>query len=317
MWDAPHYIYLAQDWYTNLGDEANFIVFFPLYPILLKPFVSFFNPVWSGIILSSLFFILGGIMFYKLVKDQFSEKIAKRALVFLSCFPTSYFFQAPYTESLFLLMSVSAFYFVSVKNNFLLSGVALGLAALARPVGILLLPALFYYWVKSKRGPFLLLYLSLPTVFSVILYLGINWQVYGDPFQFLTIQREHWHKSLAFPWSGLVSSWEIAFSGAINQYTLIIGWAEAIALTFGWLTLPFIYLKTPKPWFIYSFLSVLLFSSTSFVLSTPRYLLGVFPVFVLLGLVSKYKFVMFVLMLVTIGLLLGLTYIASTGQWAF
>ena len=33
-WDAPHYVAIAKNWYVNTGDAANFIVFFPLYPIL-------------------------------------------------------------------------------------------------------------------------------------------------------------------------------------------------------------------------------------------------------------------------------------------
>ncbi|MCW4031638.1 MAG: hypothetical protein NWE80_04665, partial [Candidatus Bathyarchaeota archaeon] len=35
-WDSPHYMYIAQNGYVNEGDPANFIVFFPLYPLLVR-----------------------------------------------------------------------------------------------------------------------------------------------------------------------------------------------------------------------------------------------------------------------------------------
>ena len=35
-WDAPHYIDLAKNGYTNVGEGRYFIVFMPLYPFLIK-----------------------------------------------------------------------------------------------------------------------------------------------------------------------------------------------------------------------------------------------------------------------------------------
>lgn len=42
-WDAPHYEAIAKNWYANTGDAANFIVFFPLYPILIRLLTIDFN----------------------------------------------------------------------------------------------------------------------------------------------------------------------------------------------------------------------------------------------------------------------------------
>ena len=42
-WDAPHYVAIAKNGYVNTGDAANFIVFFPLYPILIRLFTFDFN----------------------------------------------------------------------------------------------------------------------------------------------------------------------------------------------------------------------------------------------------------------------------------
>jgi len=41
--DAPHYLHLAEHGYVSTGDKANLIVFYPLYPLLVKLFNIFCN----------------------------------------------------------------------------------------------------------------------------------------------------------------------------------------------------------------------------------------------------------------------------------
>jgi Gpi18-like mannosyltransferase len=153
-WDALHYLYLAQNWYTNAGDAANFIVFFPLYPLLLKLLILIrLDPVIPGIILSSTFFMIGSYFFYKLVALDFPERIARWAVISVAIFPTSYFLNSPYTESLFFLIFSLTLYLVR-KGKWALSGVLAGLGAATRPFGVLLLPTLLIEWLtnKNKKG---------------------------------------------------------------------------------------------------------------------------------------------------------------------
>jgi hypothetical protein len=35
-WDSSNYVNIAQQGYVNTGEAASFIVFFPLYPLLIK-----------------------------------------------------------------------------------------------------------------------------------------------------------------------------------------------------------------------------------------------------------------------------------------
>ena len=101
-WDAPHYVDIAKNWYVNTGDPANFIVFFPLYPILIKLFTVDLNYInLSALIVSNVSSLIAFLYLYKLAKLEFNEGIAVKTVLFLSVFPTAYFLSAPYTEGLF------------------------------------------------------------------------------------------------------------------------------------------------------------------------------------------------------------------------
>ncbi|MBI2405888.1 glycosyltransferase family 39 protein [Candidatus Microgenomates bacterium] len=317
-WDARIYLHIAQNGYTNVGDPGNFIVFFPLYPIIVKlGLLLIGNPVWTGVILSSLIFIAAGLVFYRLLQSDFSEKIARWSLIMLSIFPTAYFWGAPYTESLFFLTVVLCFYFAR-KEDWLLAGTYAGLATFTRPFGVLLVPSLIIEWIYAKKRKVLhLLFLVMPSVISALLYLYINQLVHGNPFAFQKILGDHWQKQLALPSTGILSSWQRALFGELNNYTLMVGWAEAVSLTVAWALIPVAFVKLRRSWAVYYFLSILLFSSTTFILSTPRYLLSIPPFFVLLGIAAQSNFFRLAWGFISVVLLSYLTLLFARGQWAF
>ncbi len=317
--DAPHYLYIAKSGYTNQGDEANFIVFMPLYPLLVKlASLVFKNIFWSAIILSLVFFCLGCFVLYEVVKKYFSEVVARRTIVFLATFPTSYFFMAPYSESLFFFTAALSFYSAS-RKDWLTAGVSAGLAAFTRPFGLLLAPSILFGWLMDKKGKsvHLAFTLLLPTLAAVVIYLYMNKIIYADYFAFQKILSSHWYKQFTLPPIGLYETWQRALSGELNYYTVMIGWAEALSLTFAWILLPIAFLKLPRSWAIYYLLSILLFSSTSFILSTLRYLLSIPPVFVLLAIITKRHLFQAIWLAMSISLLLYLTLLFAGGQWAF
>lgn len=212
-WDAPHYIYLAQEGYTNSGDPANFIVFLPLYPLVLSAFNFLKNPEMVGVITSLSFFLLACLVLSKLLRLSYPEKFVQRFLILLAIFPTSYFFGAPYTESLFLLLFALSFYFFR-KGSFTLSGISSGLASLTRPFGILLVPSLFFGWFKNKNKKFWHLFsLFVPTLIAIGIYLYLNYQTYGNLLAFQKILTENWQKKFEYPWVSLLDSWRIALTG--------------------------------------------------------------------------------------------------------
>lgn len=317
-WDAPHYLYLAQNWYVASGDPANFIVFFPLYPLILKGFLIIFNdPVIAGVIASTILFLIGSYLFYKLILLDYSQKIARLATIALAIFPTSYFFNSPYTESLFLLLFCGAMYSAR-KQKWVVSGVFAGLATLTRPLGLLILPSLLIEWFINKQKKLSDTFsITLPTIFSGLIYLYLNKIIYGNPFQFRQILATHWQKHLVSPISSFLGSWGIAISGGVTNFVILVGWAEALTITISWILIPFAFAKLRKSWAVFYTLNVIIFSSTGFILSTPRYLLSVPPLFVLIALAQKNQTFRLIWSFVSITLLISLTILFARGQWAF
>ncbi len=317
-WDAPHYLYLAQNWYTNIGDEANFIVFFPLYPLIVKALLFItLDPVLISIGVSLFFFILGSYFFYKLVRLDYPEKIARWATIAIAIFPTSYFFNSPYTESLFLFLFATSLY-AARKNNWIMAGVLTALGCVTRPFGILLLPTiLIEWWMNKGKSVKSLPIIVLPSIFAISSYLYLNKFVYNNFFEFQHVLSTNWQKHFMSPLVSIKDTWNIALSGSLNSFGIMVGWAEAITITISWILIPLAFKYLRRSWAVYYTLSIILFSSTSFILSTPRYLLSVPPIFVLVALAEKNYFFRITWRFTSIALLFCLTILFARGQWAF
>lgn len=194
--DGVHYLRIAQNGYTADYSQA----FFPLFPLLIKFLANIFpknssldirlfvDPAyfWSGIILANAFFLAALFAFYKLLRIDYSKKLALSSMVLLLVFPTSFYFGSIYTESLFLLLACSALYFLR-KRRYLLSGVLISLASATRIFGILLILVYLIEVAKNIKNLKVwagLLIAPLGLLFYMY-YLNLN---FGDPFYFLTSQ---------------------------------------------------------------------------------------------------------------------------------
>jgi len=319
-WDGSHYIYISQHGYTNIGDEANFIVFLPLYPAAIN-IISLIvgNSLLGSILISNILFIFAGVVFYKLLKQSYSEKFSFFVVFLMAIFPTSFFFSSSYPESLFVLLFCLSFYLFN-KNQTVLSGMTAGLATLTRPFGILMWPALAIEAIKSKKMMRIPILITFGVLF-ISIYLAINYFVYNDIFAFQKILRDHWQKSFAFPWQGIYQSWRVVvLSTKWDEYRIYIGLAEAIASTVAWIFVPLAFYKKLKihlSWSVYYLLGVIFFTSTGFILSAPRYLLSLPPFFLILASILKWKIVRIAWIVISIALLFYLSGIAAKGQWAF
>ena len=319
-WDALQYLKIAEKGYTAVGDDRFLIVFFPFYPLLVSVF-----SLLTGNYLVAAFFVTAiasialGLVFRELVKLDQSETIAQLSVLFLFIFPTSYFLHIPYTESLFLSLTIGAF-LAARKRAWLIAGILGGLACMTRINGLVLLPALaLEVWQEhretrtlSSKWFFLLL---IPAGFAV--YLILNYVVAGDPLIFMTYQREHWYRYFRWPWEGI---WETIkrvdnpktidahMTGIQELFFVVVGLA---ALLIGWN-------KLRNSYRIWMLLNWLLFVSTSFVLSVPRYTLTLFPIFILMAIAARRYWSLKVLFVVWSILFMAAFVIQFVrGMWAF
>src|SRR4029453_10865316 len=124
--DALWYADIARNGYERAPFEASKEhnwAFFPLFPLLLRLAGKITGEYGlTGSILASVFFLLALIQLHRLVLELgYEPDTADRAVFYLAVFPVSYFFSLPFTESLFLLLSVSSIR-AAVKNSWWLAG---------------------------------------------------------------------------------------------------------------------------------------------------------------------------------------------------
>ena len=288
-WDAIHYLDIAQLGYSNFGDNKFLIVFFPLFPALIALFNLLIDDyLVSGFVVAGIASVFVGLLFNHLVRLDFSKQTAHYSVFFLFIFPTSYFLHIPYTESVFLALCLGCF--LAARKGFWITVGVLGFfACMTRINGLILFPALlFEIWNEyTLTGKLNRRWISLGFIpVGFLLYLCLNYYISGNPTVFLTYQKEHWSKYLRFPIYGLWETYKSLFvvepavslmRGFQELLFVIIGLA---AIVLGWKYLRNSY----KVWMI---LNWLLFVSTSYILSVPRYTLILFPLFILISLAAE------------------------------
>lgn len=290
--DGVHYLSLAT-WGYREGDQ----VFFPLYPLLiyLLSFVTG-NFFLAGFLISNLSILATALIFYGLVARDFNQKIARWGTVFLFLFPTSFFFGAVYTESLFLLLVLCAYYFSGIKSVIfsLLSG-------LTRLVGFFVLPA----------GPV--------GVLAYVLYL---WQSFGNPAYFLSAQAA-FQNERAFSLSAMVLPPQVIFrylkiltTVSTSHPDFWVAALELAAFLFGFVILGWLTLRryVPGKYLVFAWPALLLPALSGTFSSFPRYLLTIFPIFI--GLAQIKSLPIKILILVIFACLLPvLTIFWLRGYW--
>lgn len=310
QWDGPHYIDIAKNWYQSSGEQALWIVFSPFYPILIKIFNFVINDFSiSAIIVSIVFSFLASIMLFELTLLDFEKKIALFAVWFLNIFPTSYFLQASYTESLFLTLSMATVYLFR-KKFYIHSGIFGMLASLTRINGILLLPVLLMETKSIKKS--LVSFIMLPL--GILFYLIINYLTFSDPLYFRKPLATNWHKQLQWPWISIQST--INYLPPINHPGFYINFSELAFVAFSLFSGLYIFLKIRKSYGVYILINFLFFSSSGYIMSTPRYVLVLFPLFIMMGKI-KNKIILTIISLLSIILLIYYTNFYIRGQWAF
>lgn len=289
LWDAPHYLDLAQYGYEVGGERGNWLVFYPLYPWLTRLVGAPLGDYLLGAFLvTTVASFIAVALLYRLVRLDDDAATANRAVWFFCIFPMSYILHIGYTESLFIALVLGTF-LAARAERWPLVGLLGALACLTRVNGLLLLPALaieplLLWWRTRHFDPRWLWLAAIPLGFGG--YLLLNYRVTGDPFAFLTLTRERWYKSFAPPWVGIGAmlssrTWRPPF----EVWTVV--WQQVLFLAIGVAGAIAAWLRLRPSYALWMTLNLLLFTSTSFILSVPRYSLILFPLFILGALLGR------------------------------
>ncbi|MDP8952894.1 MAG: glycosyltransferase family 39 protein [Actinomycetota bacterium] len=302
-WDGAWYAEIAGEGYAGPHSPTS-TVFFPLYPMLVRvaAYVLPGGLVTWGVGISLISALAGLFFVYRIAEEIYDERAARAATLAMAFFPTAFFFNAFYTEALFLALSAGAVWAALVRRNLLLAGILGGLAAATRNPGVLLLIPLGYEWLRSReefglRG---LAFLGLVPA-GFVAYVAFLWVRFGEPFIFAREQATYWGRGLTNPISTLDWSWRTAVWGAdhfLHPGRLFLARAteysfEASNVVNLIFLAVFLYLAgagllgLPPGLSIYALVLVFqpILAPSSYVplMSMPRFVLAAFPVFLIAG----------------------------------
>jgi hypothetical protein len=222
-WDSDFFLRIAQNGY----DDAS-AAFHPLYPAVVAGLGRVFGGhyILAGLVVSLLAGAASFVLLYQLAERRLGADGGRRSVLYLALFPMALFFQAVYSESLFLFFVLAAFV-LAERNSFTAAGLVTGLAILTRAAGLALLPALAILAWRNRDRVRALGGLALAIPVAAI-YPLVLWQQLDDPFAFTDAQdRWHRHFSRAGPfgglWDGLVAGWHGLEQFVVGHGTHVAG----------------------------------------------------------------------------------------------
>ena len=277
-WDSFWYTDIAENGYVFKGPEKlSNIVFFPLYPLLIKV-TSFFvdgNLMLAGWLLSITFLFLALFYFAKLIREFHKEIDYKLPLMLLLIFPTAFFLNAIYTESLFLFLSIAAFYY-ALKKNFVLAGIFGFFASLTRITGALLFIPLLWEYFKNRKftRPFNKELLSIFLVpLGTLSFFLFHYFKFGDFFLFFRVEG-WWGRAFSLNKDHFLL---LTHPAAVNLFTDVLFVIFAVMATY------FVFKKLRTSYGLYMAATLLVALGTGTLMSIGRYLLVLFPIYILLA----------------------------------
>ena len=241
-------------------------------------------------IVSAIAFAGAGTVLYCLARLDMDHNTAIRALRYACILPGAFFYAAPMSESLFLLLSASCIY-LSRKKLWFPACLLGGLAAFTRSLGLMLAVPVGYELITDslkygfrRHGVFrrLLQYASLlliPAGFGV--YCLICKEVSGNPFQWMVYQREHWHQQLGLFFHTTAYQTENAVKAYHDQdFQLMMGlWLPNLICSFSALAIMAVSIRKLCPSYGAYFIAYFIIAiGATWLLSAPRYLLVLFPI---------------------------------------
>jgi Gpi18-like mannosyltransferase len=319
--DGVHYLAIAEVGYQSLT-----YFYFPVFPFVTRFFGNLIgggqiNYAIFGLIVSNVSFFIALLGLWKLIVKEFDSKVAKLTILLMLFSPTSFYFGSYYTESLFLALTVWSFYFLRHGKS-VYGGVLGAISTAVRIIGVALAPAFFIEFLQDKRKNFLTLVniVLIPTGIGVYIY--YLYTKTGDPFNFLsTVSIFGAQRSSSFIFLPQVFYRyffkiipSVSYSYFPNVFTTYLELFAGI-LFLGLSILSFWKLKAGYA--TYLSLGYLIPTLSGSFSSLPRYVLVLFPAFILMAMYIKswpkvWKVLLFGVLFIGLGLA---TSLFARGYW--
>ncbi len=302
-WDSQWYSWIVEQGYWMRPGLMSNVAFFPLYPLS----VSFLNAllgghkvILSGVLVSHAAFFGALVYLYLLTDLEFNNrKIARRAIFYLAIFPSSFYFSAMYTESMFMLFSVATLYYAR-RHEWGWAALMGILTSATRIIGIIAWGLVMWEWLRAhgwtlatirersawenlwagiKKDWAQLLVIALIPL-GILSYMGFLYINFHDPVAFFTAQSA-WNRENIGPWAVVARDLKVILAEGLNQSNTSL-LLNIFSLLWGTTLGVVAWRRLGDGYGIYVLLSLMVPAASSSI-SIIRFTLVCFPIFMVLG----------------------------------
>ncbi|HUQ82514.1 MAG TPA: mannosyltransferase family protein [Gemmatimonadaceae bacterium] len=286
-WDGTIYESIAQNGYQVSGEDRRLFVFFPLFPALSRLTGGRTHAALGGIVVSQLALLAAMFLLSYLTRDTNGKRLTDDPALWMLAAPMALFFQAMYSESLFVLLTIGAAVTFRQKRHAWTFVLAF-LGGLTRPTAVTFcIPFLWAAasaWRRGERWWPALLCAAAPIAGIAIYVIAVGIML-GDPLAYPTLRATSWHYQLAIPFlTTFRDAYEMAYAvkhgQAVEVWQIARMWTVGITvvlLLWGWRRIEW-------PWLAYFAVSLAFIHASNPPGSSARYEVVLFPVFMLLAL---------------------------------
>jgi Gpi18-like mannosyltransferase len=294
-YDADWYNAIATNGYTfNKSAPA----FYPLFPALiaLVSYITKLSAITSAFVVNMVAGYFAFYYLYKLAMDYFKKsKPSFTALLLFAFFPTAYFMHAMYGEALFCAIAFAALFYARqekwlIANIFVAFGTATRLPGLitAAAVGMEYLASIKYDWRKINKSIFTFLLAPLGFIMYALHLRATIGDLLG---MFNAYNYGEWsYQKINFNIPATVKAELLLFWDMItnNKSGVQAQFFDELTSFGSWLLLLIgtiwgVIRKIPIGYLVFMVGNLILLGSHSTFTSTSRYVLGMFPLYILLA----------------------------------
>ena len=156
-WDAIWYAEISQNGYVAEPGKQSSVAFLPLLPLVMRLGSTLgLDPYWVGLLVPNLAFSVGLVLFGKIAWQLVGDtEVVWRSCLLLVAFPWSFFFSAPYQESLAFMLGAAAI-LAWLRRKPGLCALSLGVASAARLTTVSMSVGVLLEWASDlihRRAP--------------------------------------------------------------------------------------------------------------------------------------------------------------------